>query len=112
MRGGDLNVPALLGTLIALAAASVWMSQELAGPLVNETWDRLTFTLVLFGSIATCLFASFLWRFALAIERSGNRNFLMFCLGIVIIVVGMALMVGYPIGLAFLAGWDGPAAPR
>ena len=104
MRQEHLNLPAILGTLVAVGAASYWLSQELVPYLATETWDRLTVFMVMLGSLAAITPGSLAWRFVLAIQRDGDSSFVGVCLGFLFLLVGFAIPVSYLFVLVYLLG--------
>ena len=52
LRKNDLNIPALIGTGVAIVAATFWLKEVIAGELVAGTWENAVYSLVLFGGLA------------------------------------------------------------
>ena len=102
VRPGSVNLPAILGTLVAVGAASYWLSQELPPYFAAETWTKLTAFVVMLGTLTTITVGALLTRFPLAAQRAGDSSFGGVCLRLLFLFTGLGIPCAYFFLIAYL----------
>ena len=104
IRTGGVNVPAALGTLVALIGASIWLTAAVKGDLEPGSWERPVMTLYFVGLVAVAMVMGVCARVPMALQRRDIKTLPGFCWG-VLSLIGMFGVPGiYVMGLLMLIG--------